>query len=71
MGILSTLPFGILRNNSNNFEFLHKSGIETCPECKESWNLGDRTPMQEKCGHVKCRRCFVKSLVAVKDSCPQ
>ncbi|XP_035716442.1 zinc finger protein 23 [Folsomia candida] len=37
-------------------------GVEECPEeCKSPLDLTDNRPLREFCGHIRCRRCLIKT----------
>lgn len=42
------------------------SDLDICPQCHSPFNGANRRPVQESCGHVKCRLCFISN----EDGCP-
>jgi len=42
-------------------------GIDECPQCKAAFDGSSCRPVQDSCGHFKCRVCFISNEVG----CPQ
>ncbi|CAG7815441.1 unnamed protein product, partial [Allacma fusca] len=52
---------------------LRLAGFDSCPECKMGWSddMKKFRPIQEICGHVKCRQYFIKAVASNEDNCFQ
>ncbi|CAG7815714.1 unnamed protein product, partial [Allacma fusca] len=71
-----SLPFGILETGgsaNDPIPQLRLAGFDSCPECKTGWSddVKKFRPIQEICGHVKCRQCFIKAVASNEDNCFQ
>ncbi|CAG7827665.1 unnamed protein product [Allacma fusca] len=53
---------------------LNSLGKLACPECRVNWQEpgpANHSPIQDSCGHIKCRRCFIRNIIFNNNSCLQ